>query len=80
MRPETYILRIYRRRRDPPQQIAGRVETPSGELCAGFVTLAELSEILAAPKTHLHRADEPEVPDAPLVKVYRQEGPDDQGT
>jgi hypothetical protein len=79
MRPETYILRIYRRRRDLPQQIAGRVETPGGELCAGFSTLAELSKILELPKTHLYPPDGPDVSSAALVKVYRQEGPDDPG-
>jgi hypothetical protein len=73
MAPETYILRIYRRGRDAPQQIAGRVETPSGELCAGFATLTELAAILESPKNHLHRAAESQVPGAPLIKVYRQE-------
>ena len=57
MRPEIYILRIYQRERDPRPQIAGRVETPLGDLSAGFVSLTELSEILEMPETHMHRSE-----------------------
>ena len=73
MRSETYILRIYRRKRDPRLQIAGRVETPAGDLGASFVSLAELSEILETPKAHMQRSEPPEHPNAAFIKVYRQE-------
>jgi hypothetical protein len=77
MTPEVYILRIYRRSVDPPRDIAGRVETPSGELGAGFATLAQLSAILESPKASLRQADAPEAPSAAHIKVYRQEGQGD---
>jgi hypothetical protein len=66
MAPEIYVLRVYRRSGDPPrQQIVGRVETPGGQLCAGFASLMELSAILESPKDHLRRADDLKIPDAP---------------
>ena len=77
MTPETYILRIYRRNVAPPRDIAGRVETPSGEFAAGFATFAELSVILESPRAFLRQADASATPGAPLIKVYRQEGSDD---
>jgi len=75
--PETYILRIYRRSLDPPRDIVGRVETPSGEFGAGFATFAQLSAILESPKTFLRRVDASEAPGAPHIKVFRQEGSGD---
>ena len=77
MRPEIYILRIYRRSVDPSHEFAGRVETPSGDFGAGFATLAQLSTILESPKAFLRRADPSEAPGAPHIKVYRQEGSGD---
>jgi len=53
VRPETYIVRIYRRMRSPSRKIAGRVETPNGKLFASFATSTELTAILESPKAHL---------------------------
>lgn len=74
MTPETYVLRVYRRSGGPPRQIVGRLETPGGQLCAGFANFTELSAILESPRDYLRRADELEPPpDGVEVKVYRQE-------
>jgi hypothetical protein len=78
MTPETYVLRVYRRSGDAPWQIVGRVETPGGQLCAGFTSLVELSAILESPKDYLRRADDLGVPDAVAVKMSPQEGADGQ--
>jgi hypothetical protein len=67
MPPEIYILRIYRRTGGRSGEIAGRVETPSGKLCAGFASLMELSAILESPKDHLRRADDSKMPDEPEI-------------
>ena len=66
MTPEIYVLRVYRRSGDPPrQQIVGRVETPGGQLYAGFANLMELSAILESPKDHPRPGDDSKIPDAP---------------
>jgi len=53
--PEIYIIRLYRRLPQQLQRIAGLVETPNGSRCASFASLAELTAILGAPRTHLRR-------------------------
>lgn len=73
MTPETYIVRIYRRNAGPQRQLAGLVETPGGSLSANFETLTELTAILEAPKTHLHRSEAVESPDSAEIKLYRKE-------
>jgi hypothetical protein len=77
MKPETYILRVYRRSGGPSRQIVGRLETPGGQVCAGFASLAELAAILKSPNDFIHRADDLEAQDGVEVKVYRQEGAED---
>ena len=77
MTPETYIVRVYRRRGDPQQQVAGRVETPSGALCAGFASLTELAAILIEPKAHLHPADPSDASGSSAIKLYRKENAED---
>jgi hypothetical protein len=72
MTPETYIVRIYRRSSGRARQIAGLVETPDGALSASFASLAELADILEAPKTRLHRSEPAESPDPSGTKLYRQ--------
>jgi len=79
MPPEIYVLRIYRRTGDRSREIAGRVETPSGKLCAGFSGIAELCAILESPNAHLRRADDLKSADeAPLFKARLEEDRDEQ--
>jgi hypothetical protein len=71
--PETYIVRIYRRSAELPDQLAGRVETPNGTLGAAFATLAELTSILGAPKTHFQSTQSSDTSPVAEINVYRQE-------
>jgi len=56
MKPEIYVVRIYRRTRDQPRRILGVVEATDTERRAHFASLADLAAILGAPRTHLRRS------------------------
>jgi hypothetical protein len=55
MKPETYIVRIYRRSNRPSPSVAGLLETPDGKRSISFASLAELSAILRVPRESLRR-------------------------
>ena len=73
MMPETYIVRIYRRIGGTQPEIAGSIETPSGALCVGFASLAELMTILGAPKAHLQPAPPSDASGSSEMMPYRHE-------
>lgn len=76
MTPETYIVRVYRRSSGRPLQLVGRVETPGGNLCAGFASLPELAAILQSPADHLREPQATESPEAPgsaTIRLHRQD-------
>jgi len=55
VKPETYVVRIYRRTRDEPRKVLGVVEAPGKGRWARFSSLADLVAILGAPRSHLRR-------------------------
>ena len=55
VKPETYVVRIYRRTRDEPRKVLGVVEAPGKGRWARFGSLADLVAILGAPRSHLRR-------------------------
>lgn len=58
MRPETFIVRVYRRGPRRGFEVVGRVETPGGTRQARFCSLAELVAILSSPRTHMTKASD----------------------
>jgi hypothetical protein len=58
MRPETFIVRIYRRGGRRSHETIGLVETPGSTRQAHFRSLAELAVILSAPRAHMRAASE----------------------
>jgi hypothetical protein len=76
MTPETYIVRVYRRSSGQSLQLVGRVETPGGNLCAGFASLPELAAILQSPADHLREpraTGSPEASGATTIRLHRQD-------
>jgi hypothetical protein len=60
VRPETFIVRVYRRSPRRGFEVVGRVETPGGTRHARFASLAELAAILSSPRAHMRRTGETE--------------------
>jgi hypothetical protein len=53
MKPEVFIVRIYRRGPRRGLELVGRVETPGGARHARFGSLAELAAILNSPRARM---------------------------
>jgi hypothetical protein len=56
IKPETYVVRIYRRAHGQPRKALGVVETADSGRSARFEDLADLIAILVAPRSRLGRS------------------------
>lgn len=58
MKPEVYVVRIYRRSHRRGFQLVGRLETPGGARHASFASFTELAAILSSPRARMTSAAE----------------------